>query len=341
MSDEPWIFRGPQDRPRIQAELDDRGYARFHAPELLGMTGDPPAICRLLFGAEPLRMRCQEIRPDPRDPLRTGYWRSIREAKIHTDGPALGIPPSALVMLCKQPAAEAGDTLLLDTWALLRVIEAEDPALFAALFRVPRRLQFAEADHWGPTVSLRRGHLIAYHPPFPDPACDIARRFQVFVDRAPKVQFRSAAGEVFLVNNHRCLHGRLAFEDLGRTFVRVMLWLPDPFTAPADFKARAIEGSAQLAADLAGEPRWLRERFGVDVPAPSPAALERLRLAIDLLQRPRETIDLPPAEARELCELQDRLLSSCLPALGEALPPLEERLALTERALAVLRSRGD
>jgi hypothetical protein len=339
MSVEPWSFAMSEGPARMQGELDAQGWSVFHAPELLALSADPVALTRALFGAEPLRFRRQELKADPANPLRAGYWRSTREARVHTDGPACGLPPSALVMVCKQPARDGGDVLLLDTWPLLRAIEADDPALFAQLFDAPRRLQFADADHWGPTVSLRRGNLVTHHPPFADESCAISRAFHARVEDAPKVRFRLREGDVYVVNNHRCLHGRLAFEDLGRTIVRTMVWLLQPFAAPADLRDRAARAGEALAARLEGQPSWLRRRFGAERAAPSPAALDRLARAVDFLRHPRDTAALSTAEARALSELEDALLSAAAAVFDEPLPAPEEQL--TESAALLDRLRRE
>ncbi|MEO7326972.1 MAG: TauD/TfdA family dioxygenase, partial [Minicystis sp.] len=263
MSSDPWMFDEIEGPARVQRELAEQGWTLFHAPELLHRAEDPLGLSALLFGGLPLRYRSQELQADPVDPQRADYWRSKREAKLHTDGPACGLPPSAVVMMCRQPASDGGDVILLDTWPLLRAIEAEDPALFGQLFDVPHRFHFGDSDHWGPTFALRRGHLVVFHIGIADKSSETSRRFHARVDEAEKIHFRLRKRDVYIVNNHRCLHGRLAFEDLGRSIHRLMLWLLPPFAAPVDLVARASKGSDALAERLADQPPWVRRRFGV------------------------------------------------------------------------------
>ena len=116
-----------------------------------------------------------------------------------------------------------------------------------------------------------------------------------------------------------------------------MLWFAEPFAAPPAFVNRAAGAGRDLGARLANEPPWVRRRFGVDGPAASAAALERLALALRLLACPPDTARAPHAESRELCELQDTVLSACLSALEEAPPPWEEREARARSVLCDLQ----
>jgi len=175
------------------------------------------------------------------------------------------------------------------------------------------------------------------HPSFDEAGDEIGARFRAWVERAPAVRFRPREGDCYVINNQRCLHGRLAFQDLSRSFLRVMFWFVEPFAAPDDLVARAIDEGRALSRRLQDEPTWIRRRFGVDIPPASAAALERLRHALDLLARPEDSVLATPAELREIAELQDLVLSACLPALDEALPPKDERKAQVRRALDDLR----
>ena len=71
----------------------------------------------------------QQITPDRENPVDRRYWRSKLDAKLHTDGPRFGIPPSALFMLCEHPPAEGGDVELLDLWPLIEQIRVAENVL--------------------------------------------------------------------------------------------------------------------------------------------------------------------------------------------------------------------
>ena len=76
---------------------------------MLALSERPSALAQQLFGWRPLRLHRQQITPDRENPVDRRYWRSKLEAKLHTDGPRFGIPPSALFMFCEHPPAEGGD----------------------------------------------------------------------------------------------------------------------------------------------------------------------------------------------------------------------------------------
>lgn len=337
MLPEPWIWDEAEGGERVRRELAAQGWSRFHAPEMLALSERPSALAQQLFGWRPLRLHRQQITPDRENPVDRRYWRSKLEAKLHTDGPRFGIPPSALFMFCEHPPAEGGDVELLDLWPLIEQIRVAEPDLFQQLFHAPRHTRFAEASHWGPTVSLRRGHLVALHPSYEEQGDETGARFRAWVTKAEPVRFRPRAGDVYVINNHRCLHGRLAFEDLTRVFTRVMFWFVEPFACPPAFREAAEAASRELGARLAEAPPWIRRRFGVDIPPVRPEALARLRRALDLLADPDHTASVAPNELQEIAALQDILLSAALPALDEELPPWDDRMELSTRALRALQ----
>src|ERR1700738_1295460 len=122
-------------------------------------------------------------------------------------------------------------------------------------------MKFANANQWGATFSLRRGHFICIHPSPGDDGDEIGLRFRAWVEGAPRVRFRPREGDIYVVNNHRCLHGRLAFQDPRRTYLRMILWFVEPCEAPPELAAHAAAAGRALAERLAGEPHWLRRRF--------------------------------------------------------------------------------
>jgi hypothetical protein len=337
---DPWAFSDQEGGARSRREVDDQGWSFFHAPDLCDK--DPVDLALLLFGWRPVRIRRQVIAPLPDADPGGVYWATTGEALPHTDyPPAGGMPPSAVVMICLSPAEGGGEPLLVDTWATLHAIEAADAALFDRLFETPRRLRFGELDTWGTTFSLRRGHFICLHANRDHDDDPLGGPLRAWLDRTPTVRLAPRAGDVYVASNHRCLHGRSPFEDRGRRYLRYLYWFTEPFAAPPAFVDRAARAGAALAADLAGEPDWLRHRFGVDAPVVSAAALERLRAVLELIVDPRRTISLPLKEDREIARLLDALLARGLPGLEEDVPPWKER---QEHARAVLerlqRSRG-
>jgi hypothetical protein len=96
-------------------------------------------------------------------------------APFHSDSQSfLGVPPHVQVMACLRAAGAGGESLYLDTWALLERIALEHPALCALLFEAPRRFPFVFGDVFGPTVSLRGGSLVFTHTAFPEEGDPVA-----------------------------------------------------------------------------------------------------------------------------------------------------------------------
>ena len=337
---EPWSFCEEEEGgTRLRREVDGQGWSFFHAPELAD--AEPLDLARRLFGWRPVRARRQVVAPLPDGHPGGVYWATTGEAVLHTDPPPSGVlPPSAIVMICLSPASDGGDPLLLDSWRTLEGIEAADAALFEQLFETPRRLRFGQLDHWGTTFSLRRGHFVCLHATRDHDDDPVAGPFRGWLDRTPTVRLPARKGDVYVVSNHRCLHGRTPFEDRGRRFERFLFWFAEPFAAPPPFVDRAARARARLATELAGEPRWLRRRFGVDDPPVGAAPLERLRAALELLADPCKTIPLTLKEDREIARLLDALLSRGLPGLEEEAPPWDEREERARTVLEGLRRAG-
>lgn len=333
----PWTWTDSDGQPSVRREVDEKGWSYFHAPDALEWMRDPVGLARRLFGRRPVRMQAFDIAPAP-GPART-YPKTMTPARLHTDCAFLGIPPHVQVMVCVRPARTGGESLLLDLWPVVRRIEAEEPALFDALFDTVRHLRFGHLSHYGATLSARRGNLLLIHPPFPLEGDPVATGFQRHVDAAEPVRFTAAAGDVYVNNNHRCVHGRGGFADPDRHFRRFLFWFAEPWSAPPDLLHRAEAAAERTAGRLADQPRWVREALGVDVPRASPVAHRRLAEAIRVLVECADTESLPGAGASEVMRWCEVLLAAALPALEEDLPAEGPRhahlLGLLERLRAV------
>jgi gamma-butyrobetaine dioxygenase len=146
---------------------------------------------------------------------------------LHTDSMSWdGVPPDRQVMLCDRPAGRGGETLLVDTHALLTQLERDDAALHRALFTEPRLQRFVFGDVRAPTA-VRRGEQNWFtHSPRQDDAIGLA--LAPHLARCPRVSLRIEAGELLVVDNHRLLHGRDAFDDPQRRFQRLLAWTHAP-----------------------------------------------------------------------------------------------------------------
>ena len=234
--------------PRItgapRAAMEGPGAAVLHLEGAAGEASAAPwTFAERLFGERVVMVERQPIRPVPGG--RT-FASSAAFTPLHTDSQThFGVPASAQVLVCRRPAELGGESTLVDTWTLLAAVADQDPELHARLFDEVRTLRFYFGDFLGTTVTRRRGHLFFTHAPAPPPGDATAARIQSLVDRAPRGIVRVLADDVLVVNNHRVLHGRLAFDGGSRELVRLLVWLEAPWAAPGAIARRARPDDAR------------------------------------------------------------------------------------------------
>jgi hypothetical protein len=291
-----WDFAQEGGPARLHDELAGAGAAWLRAPELVEEAErNPWDVAAALFGERPELLERQPIRPVAGG---RSFASGSMAAPFHSDSQMfLGVPPHVQVMACRQAATAAGESLYLDTWTLLDRIEAEDPALLAQLFEVERRFPFVFGDVSGPTLSRRGSSLVFTHTAFPEAGDVVAARLRPFVETAAVLELKAEAGDVLVIHNHRMLHGRRAFEDPGRAFVRLLVWRRAAYPAPA---------------------RWLERARAGEAGGPDPEARRRLRAVLELLRgvppgllASREGVAEP-----ELYRWRDAVLRAALEALG-------------------------
>lgn len=185
------------------------------------------------------------------------FASSTGAAPWHTDSQLFaGSPPHLQVIGCVRPASRGGATRLVDSREILACVEREDPALYAELFRTRRTARFVFGDVEATTVSLAGGSVVFTHPPrAEDP---IGLSLAPYVPRATMTELSLSAGDLLVVDNHRMLHGRTAFEDPERELQRLLIWLDRPITSDPELVARAAVGTppARLAdREVEADPR--------------------------------------------------------------------------------------
>uniref|UniRef100_A0A7S0J2F9 TauD/TfdA-like domain-containing protein n=1 Tax=Calcidiscus leptoporus TaxID=127549 RepID=A0A7S0J2F9_9EUKA len=165
------------------------------------------------------------------DPINLAY--STEAIGAHMDLCYYESPPGLQLLHCIQHDAHTGggESLLIDGFAAVEQLRAEQPDAFAALSRIPatfikdhsKRKQPVLMSYQRPHISLdATGALIGlfWSPPFEGPlrvpVDDIPpyyrayRQLQRTIDSAPQWTHRLAPGEVLVFNNRRMLHGRTA-----------------------------------------------------------------------------------------------------------------------------------
>lgn len=277
----PWSFDDETGPARLQPALAEHGYALCRAPGLAAAAErDPWAVARRLCGDDVRMVEAHPIRPVPHG---RSFAATSRFTPLHTDSQShRGMPPRWQVMLCVRPAARGGETLLLDGWALLERIAAEDPALHHALLTRPRRLPFVFGDVEGPTVSLRGGCVVLTHSPMAV-GDEVEQGLAPWLAGAPRIELRVEADELLVVDNHRMLHGRRAFEDPQRRFLRLLVWTRAAATPPRWLSEAVVAAHHPIAAALTERPAAVREAWMGPPPA-DPAVERRLRIVLEMLR---------------------------------------------------------
>jgi gamma-butyrobetaine dioxygenase len=256
--------------------------AWVRAPELAEAAPREPWTCaERLLGERAVLLERQPIHAVPGG---RSFSSGRMAAPFHTDSQTLlGVPPHVQVMACSAASETGGESLYLDSWALLARVEREDPDLLARLFTTARRFPFVFGDVFGPTVSVRGGSLVFTHTARPLAGDAVAARLRPFVDSEPVIQVRAAAGDLVVIHNHRLLHGRRAFDDEGRSFTRLLVWRDRPWPAPPPWRARAEAAAMTARALLREAPPGVREAYGLTSGAGDDRGYE-LGIVLELLR---------------------------------------------------------
>jgi hypothetical protein len=176
------------------------------------------------------------------------------EAPPHTDSQLfLGAPPDVQVMMCIQPADVGGESVFVDTWAMLERMAAAGSALLDSLFTVPRRIPLVYGDHHGPTVTAWRGRVFFTHVSKVMEDDIISIQLAQWVESQPPIRWKSEPGDILLIDNHRMLHGRTAFSGESRRFQRVLGWLTEGLGVHPRFSVLTSEGGLALEDDPASQ----------------------------------------------------------------------------------------
>jgi hypothetical protein len=310
---------------RLRAALAARGYARVVLGDVAREAALAPwPFVERLLGAAPRMVERQPIRAVPGG---RSFASSQGYTPLHTDSQLfLGAPPDVQVMVCARAADSGGESLLFDGWALLDAVAREDPALHRALFDLPRRIPFVFGDVFGPTVALRGGALALTHSPMALPADPVHAAVCARL-RGPTT-LPVARGEVLVLDNRRMLHGRNAFDDTRREFVRLLAWMPAPLGAHPGHTARA----SQVARAAPSSDPAVRARFGL-APMPDAEAARRMRVVTAMLQgvAPGALAAREGVAEAVLYQWRDAALSAAAQALADA--PAED---VSSRCAALL-----
>ena len=148
------------------------------------------------------------------------------ELRPHTDRSGVPEPPLLVMLACAVPAERGGESLMVDADRLYRALAAEDEDALRTLSR-PRSALFGGAGgHLGAiferdaagrvSVRLRLDELSRFSP-------DVARVIPRLITLAEEYMLALPlrAGQGYLLNNTRWLHGRTRFSGT-RTVLRML-----------------------------------------------------------------------------------------------------------------------
>lgn len=166
-----------------------------------------------------------EANPSPTDLAYTAY-----PLLAHTDEPYRRPAPGIQLLHCIANGAPGGDSTIVDGLAAALAIESEHPSWHAAL----RDTEVVWRYDRGSDTVVHRGHVLEYDrhgryrqirfnmkldEPVVEPGQDLdayyaGRRWlnEWTNDPAHQVTFRLEPGDVMVMDNHRALHGRTAFD---------------------------------------------------------------------------------------------------------------------------------
>jgi hypothetical protein len=198
----------------------------LHDPALVARIADQPwEVARALGGA---------ISMIERQPIRDVGGRSFasnnRFTPLHTDSQLYrGKPAHWQVLGCVRAARRGGESLVADLHAVLPTLPT---SLLDALFATPRTFPFVFGDLVCTTISAVENDLVFTHSPRLDAIGEALLPYL----KPQTIALRD--GDILIVDNHRCAHGRTAFEDSSRELQRILVWLDEPPPAP-EWIARA------------------------------------------------------------------------------------------------------
>ncbi len=148
----------------------------------------------------------------------------------HTDNPYREPTPTLQLLHCLTSSAAGGENTLVDAFRVARDVPPRD---FDLLVHFPIRFRYADGDAEleaeTPVISVdARGDVQAVHyntrsaQPFRLPPDAVGRYYEAYqrfgrMLEQPeyRIQFKLAAGDLFIVDNLRVLHGRTAYAATG------------------------------------------------------------------------------------------------------------------------------
>ena len=211
---------------------------------------DPQQLAGRLYGFTPQVTQVEQIRSGDDD----GKLRIVHHPYL---------PPALQLLVCLQQATEGGADVIVDTWSILARLRERGKPLYTRLFEAQRLVRFPGFMWCGATFSLRGGHFVCVHDPYPLKSDLVGQAYQRLIDCEAPVQVRLETGDLLITNNHRTMHARTPYTDIRRHFVRIASWCQRPLAAPPPYVELATRVAERRADRTRDQPTWIRKRLGL------------------------------------------------------------------------------
>jgi len=209
----------------LLALLDD--LARYGLVLVEGLPGELDALKSLTDRIGPIRVTNWGGIADVKS-IANAYDLTMtgRALEPHCDNPYRLPGPGYIFLHCIENSAEGGDSLVVDGFHVAERLCAEDPEAFRTLCETPVTFRYEDGDaileHYGPLIEVHpdgRVHRVRFNNRTDQVVATTIRELdryyaarRAFADLvwSPEMmlRFRLGAGQGYIVDNYRLLHGR-------------------------------------------------------------------------------------------------------------------------------------
>lgn len=226
-----------QDIKPIMEDLHKYGLARVHSTPS-SMDETEKFTRKIGFVMETIYGTMWTTNPKTEDQTYNDTASTNLELLHHTDGTYMRDPPGLQIFNCIAQAGEGGDSRYIDAFHVVETLRRQNPQAFDFLSSTPMHYfavdddahlttmePIIKLDHASNVIQFR--HNDYDRAPLTHLSFDQVDQFYLYhgelmrIMRDPKMEFRVklAVGDMTLVDNHRVMHGRDAFEGGDRALI--------------------------------------------------------------------------------------------------------------------------
>jgi len=219
---------------------------------------DAQGALRSALGLPVTRVECVPVTPVPGQ---KSIVDSNRDGRLHVDAHPL-LSPQLVAMSCYEQSEHGGISFFADGWAALRALCADVPDAAPGLFLDARKFRYPAQSTYSPTFARRGDCFMFHHATSPAAGDDVGLLMHRYVDRQPRIALKLEPGDVYIIDNHRMLHGRTAFRG-HRRLQRTQAWLAQALPTATAVASACDRARPWLEAAFATETRAVRRRLGL------------------------------------------------------------------------------